>query len=128
MSANAAYNPLSLVGKVILVTGASSGIGRETAVVLARLGARVVLSGRRQDALEETLARMPSPEAHRVEAFDLGEVDAIPEWMKRVRAAAGAPLDGVVHSAGVASLAPLRTASRKAIEGMMLPNVYAALM
>ena len=42
------YNPFSLTGKTILVTGASSGIGQTTAVVCARMGANVVITGRRR--------------------------------------------------------------------------------
>src|ERR1035438_7457987 len=55
----AVHNPLDLSGKLVLVTGASSGIGRATAVVLSRMGARLILSGRRADALDETLAATP---------------------------------------------------------------------
>lgn len=47
------FNPFTLSGKTILVTGASSGIGRATAIVCARMGARVVLSGRNTEALVE---------------------------------------------------------------------------
>ena len=52
------FNPMSLEGKTVLVTGASSGIGRACAIYAARLGARVVLTARRKVALEETLAGM----------------------------------------------------------------------
>lgn len=120
-------NPLALIGKTILVTGASSGIGRATAILLGRLGARVVIAGRRQDALEATRAEMPSEPAHLIESFDLLDVDAIPEWMKRVRARADTPLDGVVHSAGLSVTMSIRVANRKNTENMMVPNVYAAL-
>ena len=48
------YNPFSLRGKTILVTGASSGIGRATAIECSRLGAALVLTGRNEKALQET--------------------------------------------------------------------------
>ncbi len=48
------YNPYSLEGKTILVTGASSGIGKATAIECSRLGARVVITGRDMSRLEET--------------------------------------------------------------------------
>lgn len=120
-------NPLELTGKTILVTGASSGIGRSVAVLLSQLGARVVLAGRREGALEETRALMDEPASHLAETFDLGETDAIPEWLKGVRARAGAPLDGVVHSAGISNTMSIRVSNRKNIDHMMIPNVYAAL-
>lgn len=50
------YNPYSLTGKTILVTGASSGIGRATAIECSRLGARIVLSARNIDRLNETMS------------------------------------------------------------------------
>jgi len=121
------HNPLALSGKTVLVTGASSGIGRATAILLSQLGGRVVLAGRRVDALEETRALMEAPESHLVEAFDLGEMDAIPGWVKELRARAGAPLDGLVHSAGLSVTMPIRVASRKNFDNLMVPNVYAAL-
>ena len=50
------YNPFSLSGKTILVTGASSGIGRATAIECSKMGAVIVLTGRNQERLQETLA------------------------------------------------------------------------
>lgn len=119
------YNPLDLTGKRVLVTGASGGIGRATAGVLARLGARLVVTGRREDALGDTLRATGNPEAHTTSAFDLGEVDAIPAWMKSV--AADGVLDGVVHAAGLSTAIPIKVLNRSRIDGLMLPNVYAAL-
>ena len=58
------YNPFSLEGKTILVTGASSGIGRETAILLSKLGAKVSLIARREDALQETLSMMEGEDHH----------------------------------------------------------------
>lgn len=122
------YNPLDLGGRVVLVTGASSGIGRATAAVLSRLGARVVLSGRRVDALDETRAALERPEAHAVEPFDLADLDDIPAWVRGVRERAGAPLHGVVHAAGLGGTSPIRALSRRAIDAILVPNFHAALM
>lgn len=47
------YNPFSLVGKTILITGASSGIGKATAIECARLGAKLILVGRDEQRLNE---------------------------------------------------------------------------
>ena len=77
------HNPLDLSGKLVLVTGASSGIGRATAVVLSRMGARLILSGRRTEALYETLAATENPEIHLCSTFDLANLDGIPLWWRR---------------------------------------------
>ena len=50
------YNPYSLEGKTILVTGASSGIGKATAIECSKLGARVVITGRDEARLQQTLS------------------------------------------------------------------------
>ncbi len=119
------FNPLDLTGKRILVTGASGGLGRATAGVLARLGARLVVTGRREDALRDTLDATGNPEAHAASRFDLGDVDGVPAWMKGI--AADGALHGVVHAAGLSTAIPIKVLSRARIDGLMLPNVYAAL-
>lgn len=122
------HNPLDLSGKLVLVTGASSGIGRATAVVLSRMGARLILSGRRTEALYETLAATENPEIHLCSTFDLANLDGIPLWVAKVVGNAGVSLDGAVHCAGVSSRIPLRAASNGNIDSMMTLNLYAALM
>jgi NAD(P)-dependent dehydrogenase (short-subunit alcohol dehydrogenase family) len=119
--------PLDLDGKLVLVTGASSGIGRVTARVLDELGATLVLSGRRADALEETRAALSTDAEHRIVSFDLTEVDAIDGWLKEDVVQGNRRLDGLVHSAGMGGVTPLRTQSRTSIERVMVPNLFAAL-
>ena len=52
------YNPFSLKDKIVLVTGASSGIGRSIAIECSRMGAKVILTARNKERLEETLHQM----------------------------------------------------------------------
>lgn len=52
------YNPFSLAGKTILITGASSGIGRQTAVECSKLGADVIITGRNEERLQEVLRNL----------------------------------------------------------------------
>jgi NAD(P)-dependent dehydrogenase (short-subunit alcohol dehydrogenase family) len=120
------HNPLDLSGKLVLVTGASSGIGRATAVLLSRLGARVALGGRRVEALEETRAALEG-EGHLAAAFDLADVDAIPAWVKRLAGEAGTPFAGLVHSAGVSRSTPIRVVNRANIDDILVPNLHATL-
>lgn len=117
-------HPLDLTGRAILITGASSGIGRQTAIQLAELGARLVLVGRSADRLQETAARLAG-EGHRIEPRDLGQVDEIPAWLKAVCQETG-PLNGLVHSAGVHLMKPLRFMSPREFADVMTVNVTAA--
>lgn len=119
------HNPMDLTGRVMLVTGASAGIGRATAVLLSRLGARVVVNGRDLDRLNETIDRLTG-EGHGVAAFDLSDLDAVPGWMK-AQAAIHGPFDGVAHCAGVQTLRPVRIFSAAFFDEVMRANLGSAL-
>lgn len=118
--------PWKLSGRTVLVTGASSGIGRETAVTLAALGARVVATGRRADALADTLRALGDGD-HAVEPYDLGDLEGIPNWVKVVTARHGA-LDGLVHAAGIRRTLALRAMSLAAFQETFRVNVDSAAM
>jgi NAD(P)-dependent dehydrogenase (short-subunit alcohol dehydrogenase family) len=117
-------NPLDLIGRTVLVTGASAGIGRATAVLLSRLGAHLVLMGRNPDRLQQTLEALEGG-CHRAEAFDLADLDGVPSKLSQIVETAGA-LHGLVHCAGVTALTPLRVLTTEHLERMMRVNFYAA--
>ncbi|HLI83845.1 MAG TPA: SDR family oxidoreductase [Bryobacteraceae bacterium] len=119
-------NPLDLSGKTILVTGASAGIGRSTAVQLSRLGARVVVSGRDLDRLRQTAAEM-NGRGHHVAALDLADPNGIGCWISDVVKVVG-PLSGLAHCAGMAATMPLRFLSLKQLEDVMRVNFYSAAL
>ena len=119
------YNPMRLDGHRVMVTGASSGLGRACAQVISRLGGEVVLVARDQGRLRETLASMEG-EGHQVEPFDLADAEAIPAWMKAVVARGGKPLSGLVHCAGIEITLPVRTMKLADYERLMNINVTAA--
>jgi len=95
-------NLVDLTGRRVLVTGASSGIGRACAILAAELGASVVLTGRRSDALDETWRRMENRDAHIIVPGDI----ASPEFIKELADSAG-KMDGLVHAAGVCPAVPV---------------------
>ena len=99
-------NPLvTLEGKRILVTGASSGIGRACAVMAAELGASVTLVARRAEALEETRQLMVAPERHRCLTWDFASgQDLSPLFAEILK---DGKLDGLVHAAGIGPAMPL---------------------
>lgn len=117
-------NPLELTDRTILVTGASSGIGRQTSIQLAELGARVVLVGRSEERLGETRDRLDG-DGHVIRPLDLNDVDGIAKWLKGLCKEIG-PLHGLVHSAGVHLMKPLRFMSPQEFAGVMTVNVTAS--
>jgi NAD(P)-dependent dehydrogenase (short-subunit alcohol dehydrogenase family) len=119
-------NPLELTGKTVLVTGASAGIGRSTALLLGRLGARVVLSGRNLDRLHETAGQMEGS-GHHIAALDLINPNEIAAWIAEVVQAVG-PLHGLAHCAGIGPMAPLRFLQLERIEEVMRVNFYSAAL
>lgn len=119
-------NPFAdISGQRILVTGASSGIGRAASVLLSQLGAQLILVGRSEDRLEETLQLLDGAE-HAVEPKDLSRADEIPAWMKQLAKDIG-PIRGVVHSAGIQSVSPVRFLKDEDFSHMMNINVNSAV-
>jgi NAD(P)-dependent dehydrogenase (short-subunit alcohol dehydrogenase family) len=119
-------NPFNLAGRRVLVTGASSGIGRATSVLLASLGAELVCLGRNEGRLNETLSALAAGK-HIAEQFDLTDADGIAPLMSRL-AADGGPFAGVVHSAGVQRAAPLRIVKSKDFVDQFNVNALSAAM
>lgn len=115
-----------LTGRTFLVTGASSGIGRQTAICLAELGARLILVGRSTERLTQTSDQLRG-EGHLAQPRDLSDVEAIPKWMKGLCKEHG-PLNGIVHCAGVHLIKPLRFTTPQDLADVMTVNVTAAAM
>lgn len=118
-------NPMDLTGRRILVTGASSGIGRATAILLSQLGAQLVLVARDQERLSATASQLEGA-GHLVSAFDLTAVETIASWMKEI--GAGAPLHGLVHSAGISTTSPLRFTTPERLYSTIQINLVASVM
>jgi len=119
-------NPMELTGRTIMVTGASSGIGRDTAIFLSALGARVVLVARNRERLDQT-QRLLEGDGHLLETFDLSAGDRIPDWFKELTARSG-PLDGLVHSAAIQGYYPLKVLKATALSEMFQVNTISAAM
>ena len=115
-------NLFSLSGKRILVTGASSGIGRSCAIMASELGASVVMTARRADALEETLTRMTDAKAHTIIPGDITS----PTFIRHLAECTG-KIDGLVHAAGVGPLCPIGMMTSEHVEYVMRTNYYAFL-
>lgn len=112
-------NPFSLEGKRILVTGASSGIGRACAIQASGLGASIILTGRRIDALEETRSLCVG-ENHLVVSGNITSTDFIAELV-----AQGGKIDGLVYAAGIAPLCPVGMLMQEQLADAMKTNFCA---
>jgi len=115
-------NPFSLEGKTILVTGASSGIGKGIAVACAKMGAYVIINGRNEEKLKATLSEMPG-EGHSIAKGDLTNqsdiVSIVCDFPK---------LDGVVHCAGIGHRKMTKMVEESDIEKVMGINYKAPVM
>ena len=116
------FNPFSLAGKTILVTGASSGIGKGIALACAKMGASVIVTGRNVERLNETLNLMPKGD-HRVISADLTKAEDIDRLVGELP-----KLDGLVQCAGVGSRVPCKQISKEDIAYVMQPNMEAPIL
>ena len=118
------YNPFSLEGKNILVTGASSGIGRAIAVECSKMGANVIATARNETRLAETLAAMDSSGTHKSVIADLSDAAALASLVESIEN----PLDGVVQCAGLTIPKPFQFLSEDDVDAVMSVNFYAPVV
>lgn len=118
------YNPYSLNGKTILVTGAGSGIGRATAVECSKLGARLILIDINETSLDETRSLLESPEREHLSfVVDLGDESAI-EWMVKEIPV----IDGCSNNAGITKLVPIQFIGTEDLERIHRVNLVAPIL
>ena len=102
------YNPFSLEGKTILVTGASSGIGRATAVECSKMGATVIITGRNPERLNDTLTQLHPAKQNVMIDGDLTKDEFIDTLTSTV-----STVDGVVFCAGVTDTTLMKFATKE---------------
>lgn len=113
-------SPFSLGGKTILITGASSGIGRATAVACSQQGATVFVTGRNEARLAETLSLLAG-EGHEAVACDLTSDEDVKTLAGRLP-----KLDGIVHCAGTQQTCITKMLNKGVLEGLMDTNFFSA--
>lgn len=99
-------NPMDLSGKSIVVTGASSGIGKGIAILLSKSGANVIMVARNSDRLQEMYSEL-EPGSHSYYVQDLSDLSAIEGLIDNI-CRDGLKLNGLVHSAGISLTMPLQ--------------------
>ena len=112
-----------LAGGTYLVTGASSGIGRATALLIAACGGRVIGAGRDEGRLAELQAALPGA-GHVVSAQELLDADTVTDWVKGLVETHG-PLSGVFHGAGVELIKPARMTRQADLDNVLGGSLYA---
>lgn len=116
------FNPFTLDGKTILVTGASSGIGRGIAVTCSKMGATVVLGGRNVKRLNETLSQLEGNN-HQLATADLSDTVQIEDMVRKLP-----KLDGIVHCAGIGQRVLCKQLQERDIDDVMGTNFKAPIM
>ena len=121
-------NPMSLENKCIVITGAASGIGRETAVLAHELGADLLLLDINEDGLNEVKNAI-SQDGGKViiQKVDLSDSDSIKDALMNSIKEFDVRYTGLVHCAGIPSIYPLRTLTNDQYERVMKVNTQAAL-
>lgn len=116
------YNPYSLEGKTILVTGASSGIGRATAIECSKMGAKVVITARNEERLRNTLEALEGDD-HQMILCDLTNEDDLNALVE-----AALELDGIVFNAGINKLVPIRQLKEVDLTNIFAVNTFSPIM
>lgn len=115
------YNPYSLEGKTILVTGAAGGIGKATAVECSKLGAKLLLTDINEAGLQETLNAL-SGEGHRYFTTDMTNQDALDALVSSIP-----QIDGLVSNAGITKPSPVKFVKKEDLERIMSINTIAPI-
>lgn len=116
------FNPFTLEGKTILVTGASSGIGRGIAIACSKMGASVIVNGRNEQRLSETMSEMEGDDNLSL-AADLSNNVALAEMVAKLP-----KLDGIVHCAGIGQRVLCKQLQESDLDNMMNVNFKAPVM
>jgi NAD(P)-dependent dehydrogenase (short-subunit alcohol dehydrogenase family) len=115
-------NPFSLEGKTILITGASSGIGRFSAIECSKMGATVIITARNEERLIETLSQMQGSN-HSVITADLTQQNDLLSLIDKIPT-----LDGLVNCAGMIKTLPVQFIDAGSLEEIMSINFSAPVL
>ena len=117
------YNPFTLSGKTILITGASSGIGRATAIECSKMGANIVITGRNPARLQETFDLLEVSGKHVLFIADLDNNEEILSIVGKTP-----PIDGLVHCAGIIKTIPFQFIKKEYLSAIMQINFLAPVL
>jgi NAD(P)-dependent dehydrogenase (short-subunit alcohol dehydrogenase family) len=115
------YNPFSLVGKKIFVTGASSGLGISIAIECSKMGAEVIITGRNSERLKQTFLQLEGTKSQQF-AADLTKTEDIEILTNNLP-----NLDGIVFNAGIVKTKPVRNITDSSIDEIFKVNIISSI-
>lgn len=125
MKENGNFNPFTLEKKIIVVTGASSGIGQQVAINCSKMGAKVALIGRNADRLHDTLLQMEG-DGHIPMIYDLIDFEHQKELVTDIVEKMGT-IHGLVNCAGISTVLPLKMMKPEKVDEFFKTNVFATI-
>ena len=119
------YNPYSLEGKTVLVTGASSGIGRTTAIECSKMGANVIITARNEERLKATLDSLDteSGQTHQMFLADLSSEEGVNALVDELP-----HLDGVSLNAGIVKTLPVKFINKEDLTEVLNVNMMGPIL
>ena len=119
------FNPFSLDGKVIVISGAASGIARQCAISCTQMGARLVLLDLNEEGLKETMTLVERPDDHFWACVNLLEYEKVAEIIKEAVARVGR-INGVLNCAGISTTNLFKLTKPEELDKFFKVNVYAS--
>lgn len=116
------YNPFNLKDKTILVTGASSGIGRTIAIECSKMGASLIVLGRNIERLTNVYDSLEGNN-HKFYVVDLENIEQVQEMILTLPS-----VNGIVHAAGINQKMPLKYINSDKLQEIFNVNVYSSLL
>ena len=119
------YNPFSLEGKTVLVTGASSGIGRTTAIECSKMGASVIITARNEERLKATLDSLSTEygQSHQMILADLSSEEGVNALVEELP-----HLDGVSLNAGIVKTLPVKFINKDDLTEVLNVNMMGPIL
>lgn len=119
------FNPFSLEGKVVVISGAASGIGRQCAINCSKMGAKLILLDLNAEGMEQTMTMVEQPEEHFKAAVNLTDYERVPIVVKEAVEKVGR-ITGLLNCAGISTTLPLNVAKPEVLDKFFHVNVYTA--
>lgn len=117
------FNPFSLEGKVVVISGAASGIARQCAINCSKMGARLILLDLNEEGLEETMTMLERPDEHYWASVNLLEYDKVSEIIKDAVAKVGR-INGLLNCAGISTTNLFKLTKPEELDKFFHVNVY----